>query len=229
MSSSLIEIPESQVEITTDSHTMCRHNINLRTVVNKNYDVITGMEFEIPENITRVGLELMNQRVFFDIDMVDDLKKLPLYLSSCEYAEVRLFFEYDKSWVESNQEYIYVNEYKEVEELGEEVTIFDGYEYHTGKIVNRDIVATGNKIKKITKGVMVTIPKVILNVTKQTPRPPPFSVPIRQKINITNLSESGRQNLKNNLGLIEIDEKTGYITNEIRYISGLIGLWYTFD
>ena len=230
----IIETSETTATLTSSYHNSYSYKLDLRAHVPTEYDTITHIYFEYPEHLASITLELGNQWLSFDKDTIDDLKNLPLYLTAGKYNNFGLCFIYDKSWVESLEEFVYEDEYKEVEEMGDEVTIYDGYDYHTGNIVQTRMVATGNQVKKVTKGVDVVIPTLQLHV-KQTLIDAPFSVPVRQKLDLKKVwknqkfsYEEYKKILKKKHDWKEIDEHTGYVMNEIRYISGLVGLKYTF-
>jgi hypothetical protein len=187
-------------------------------------------------------LEIGGHRIKIDKDdFKKEWKTLPLHLSEAKYSAFTLVLVYDKAWIESQEEYVYEDEYQEIEEIdeGEEYTIFDGYDYRTGAVVYTKTVPTGKQVKKIIKGVDVVIPNLTLKVVKQAPTNQPFEVPFRYKIDLKKLREDSRNNKKiiyedykqrlvENNGLVEIDEDTGYITNKIRYTFGMAGLVYSF-
>lgn len=237
----IIKTDEKFVTLSSQSISTYWYKINLRNEIPKEYDIIEGMDFEFPEHLDYMFLEIGGHRIKID---KDDFKKeistLPLYLSEAKCAEFHLVLVYDKAWIESQEEYVYEDEYKEIEEIDEDehCTVFDGYYYHTGVVVHTNIVPTGKQVKKIIKGVDVVIPNLILKVVKQAPTNLPFEMPFRYKIDLKKIREDNRvknliyedykQRLVENYGLVEIDEDTGYITNKLRYISGLAGLMYTF-
>ena len=231
-------LPEKNIQVNSSSFKSYRHYIDLIAEIPEGYD-IKGTDFEYPDNLSSVLLELNGATVPFDITYLDEecfgmLKDFPIYLTSSKYTSIKLVFVYNKKWVESQEEFVYVNEYKEIEEKGEEnVTIFDGHEYHTGTVIHKNMVPTGNTVKKVTRGVDVTIPKITFILTEKEQRNNPFAIPFKQKIHLKNFDdkkyyEKYKRNLIENYGFEEIDEDRGYITNEMRYIHGHVGVKYDF-
>lgn len=215
--------------------------IVLRKEIPNGYDIAGIHIDEFPENLKYIIIEFggVHSNIKFDSDMIDYMKSFPFYLTLCENFNVNMKFVYDEKWFESNQEYIMEDEYIDVEELGDEVTIFDGNEYHTGQIVNNYKKPTGKKVRKVTKGPDVIIPKVTFDIVLSIKdKSIAMEQIVKQKLDLRSLRrEIGSEEklnifindvLKVKHNFKEIDENTCYIDNIVRYFKGFVGLAYSF-
>lgn len=194
------------------------------------YD-ITGIHMDFPDNLKHIVISFADQSIIFDKDMQEYMKTFPIYLTLCSYLYINISFIYDDDWFNSNIEFVSVKEYKEVDEYSDEkVTIWDGYEYHTGYIVTETkMVPTGNIVSKVTKGVEVTLPEIRFDVAKIEHNKKALSHPVKQKFKLSDdIPPEYKKRLFEKYNLTLIDEKTGYIENKLIYNSGLISLYYRF-
>lgn len=185
-------------EIIVKSQTTCltAENNKHRTRLNKERD-----ERIIPEGYDISGVNFTNQPAWlvnvnilcmgsiiasFDQNNLPNLASFPIYVSLSPYAYIDIELEFDKNWLEKQEEYEMVDEIiEEVEHSDTEIEVFDGAEYHIGKVVRRKLVPTGRKVRKVIKGVEITIPSMTFKIKKnnKTSIPRIVEVPVRQKIN----------------------------------------------
>jgi preprotein translocase subunit YajC len=207
----------------------------------KGYD-ITGIHMEFTDNLKHIVIKFGNSCIFFDKDMQEYLKTFPIYLTLSKYLNIYISFIYDDDWFDKNIEYEEVKEYEEVDEYSDEsVTIWDGDEYHTGKIVlGRRMEETGKMIKKITKGAEVVLPEIRFDIAKIKHKDGTVRCPVRQKITLKpTMNDEYKNKLVKNHNLTLINDNTrnlterpaelnAYIDNEIIYTSNLMSLYYIF-
>lgn len=209
-----------------NQHSICLNNEKDR-LIPRDCNVM-GIIIDYPPELDEIRLVIGNSIICtFDRDTMDDLKTFSIYTSLCEYMYCRLEFAYNKEWLLEREEYTYEDEYVENITYGDDEEIFDGYEYRIGKRVFRKDVPTGNKKRVVTKGVTVTLPKIIFNIetngdlTKK-------EVPVKQKINLSGADDGYKEHLKNKFNMKQIDDDTGIITNMLYYAGGMAGLRYVF-
>lgn len=219
-----IIVDSEQVTLTSINfkHSICLNN-EINRIIPEVYNV-RGISVDFPPELDSIRVVIGNQTVAtFDRDMVDDLKTFPIYLSLCVYMYCRLEFDYNKQWIYDNEEYTYEDEYVEDCWFGDEVEIFDGNEYYIGQKVFREKKPTGNKTRVITKGVTVTVPKIVFDIEPMDKNLVEIRVPVKQKINLTGADDGYREYLTN-----KYDMKDGFVTNTLYYKSGMAGLTNVF-
>lgn len=202
--------------------------INLREHIPDEYD-ITGIHMEFPENLKNIKISFGNNSIIFDKDMTEYMKTFPFYLTLCKYLNVNMYFIYDNDWIDSNIEYEMVDEYIEEDDLGEEATIWNGYEYYTGELVmGTKKVPTGKKVRNILKGVEIKTPKIIFDIEKINHNTDSVTQKIRQNIDISVIREDYIENLIKNFNLITMENGNSYIDNKIIYNCGFANVFYNF-
>lgn len=242
---SQVIIPSKSVVITDNTHTPIMvenskyryatcdklNTINLNNLeLLEGYD-ITGIHMEFPDNLKHIVIKFGNNCIFFDKDMQEYIKTFPIYLTLCKYINIYISFIYHDDWFDQNIEYEEVKEYKEVEEYSEEeVTIWDGDEYHTGKIVlGTKMEETGKIIRKITKGAEVVLPEIRFDIAKIEHKASCVRHIVRQKIILKDtITGEYKNKLVKNHNMALIDDNTAYIDNEIIYMSNIMSLYYIF-
>jgi hypothetical protein len=160
---SQITIDQKKHIITNSSND--RPKIKLRDYIPPEYD-ITGIHIDFPENLKNIQIEMGGccQNIIFYSDMTEYMKTFPFYLTLCKYIEIYIVFVYDEKFVDSQIKYEMVDEYIEKEKHGEEVTIYDGYDYHTGNIVTIQKILTGNKVPIVVQGLEINTPIVKIDI-----------------------------------------------------------------
>lgn len=203
------------------------NTINLRDIeLLKGYDIV-GIHVEFPDNLKYIVIIIGQTHLIYDKHMQEYLKTLPIYLTLCKYFEVYISFIYDDEWFEKNIEFVEFKEYEEEDEYGDEVTIWDGYEYYTGNIVLGKIKKeTGKMLRKITRGAEVTLPEIRFDISNVKHKNDYITHPIRQRITIIDKNYMDRLIKSDNLTMI--DENSGYIDNKIVYYHGFGSLYYSF-
>jgi hypothetical protein len=185
---------------------------------------IKGISIDYPFELDKVHVIIGNQIVAtFDSNMIDELKTFPIYLSLLKYMYCRIEFEFNKQWLLDNEQYRYEDEYVEECWLGDELEVYDGDEYHVGKQVFRKEKPTGNKRRVITKGVTVTVPKIVFDIEPMDKNLVKIRVPVKQKINLTGADNTYKDYLTNKYNL-----KDGFVTNTLFYNGGMAGLTNVF-
>lgn len=203
------------------TYSICLNNEQNR-LIPQNCD-IKGISIDFPSELDKVHVIIGNQIVAtFDRNMIDELKTFPIYMSLLDYMYCRIEFEFNKQWLFDNEEYYYDAEMKETIWYGDEVEVYDGNDYHTGKQVFHKIEPTGRK-NRYSKGLTVTIPQIVFNVETMDKSLKEIKVPVKQKIDLTGADNSYKEYLIN-----KYDMKDGFVTNTLYYKSGMAGLTNVF-
>lgn len=224
----------STIVIAPKEHCITTNKIvyNLRDIIPAHHN-IRAIRTTFDENIKSIKIRIGD----ISIDFVDaeKLAALPVYLTLCKYVNVEIIIIYDTDYIAGLMEYEMVDETIEETEYSDDiVTIFDGFDYHTGNIVTTKEVPTGNKIKRATRGAIITSPELSFDLFDvATPAPTePYIHKFRQRIKISGGGDDADyiKLLEEKYGLIRCDDDLsfGYIDNELIYHSGLAGLRYYF-
>ena len=183
---------------------------------------IHGILVDFPENLDSIQICIGNSVLaVFTSSMKSELAIFPIYLELSRYMYTHIEFVYNKEWLRQNETILSDDEYiEQIEYDDEEQEIFDGHEYHVGRVVSRKQVPTGNKLRGPAK---VTLPKVtMLCERNDLDTDTIVEVPVLEKVK--NMDETYRRYLETNRGL-NADE---YAINVIVYRSGMAGLKYVF-
>lgn len=154
------------------------------------YDVTSLSLSSITEGLEKVGV-IIGDALIFEIKVADIkaneniLECALLPLSKCRCMQGKLVFYFDKQYLEERESFDWVDETESEEYFYEEVEIFDGCDYHIGRIVERIEVPTGKKIKFITQRVKCLVPEIKIQIVKSTIVDKPFNIPIWQNLMIT--------------------------------------------
>jgi hypothetical protein len=222
----VLEPIELSLTSINNQHSICLNN-DKGWLIPRDCNVM-GIIMEYPPELDEIRLVIGNSVICtFDRHMMDDLKTFPIYTSLSEYMYCRLEFAYNKEWLLEREEYTYEDEYVENVWFNDEVEVFDGCEYHVGKRVIRKDVPTGNKKRVVTRGVPVSVPKIVFNI-EANGNLTQKEVPIKQKIILTGLDAGYKEHLKNKFNMKQIDENTGIVTNMLYYAGGMAGLRFVF-
>lgn len=200
---------------------------DLRQIIPKNHDII-GIHMNFTDNIKTIKIKTVNGSITFDKDMKEYMETFHFYLTLCKYINVDLVVEYDKDYIESLIEYEMVDEYIDIEEYGDEVTIFDGYDYHQGKIVKTKTVPTGNQIKNIKRGAFITLPELIFSTQEIEHKNTDLTYKIKHKIKLQGCDNEYIKKLETQHNLQKINDKWGYVDSYIYYTANIIGFKYHF-
>lgn len=229
MENKKIYLKEEKIKLTSNNPTHIinlNNNSNNTLLIPNNYD-ITSMCLSFPDELKEVYIIIGNQSVaFFDKELEKELQEFPIYLSLCKNMIVYLKLVYYENFIKEKEEFIYEDEYKEIEIYGEEQEFFDGNEYYWGSPVLRKNEPTGNKIRKVINGVIVNIPEIIFIIEKRK-KYEIIETPVYQKISLQNTDNTYMELLKTKYNL-KIRNGYGIVTNSLRYISNLAGLKYSF-
>jgi hypothetical protein len=139
--------------------------------VPKDYDIDVFSLATIPDHLEKIHLDIGGIRfVTFEKDQFADQQNLfrhKLLTSKIPYQKVRLSFEYDKAYLEKNEEYYLGEEVVKSKELTRDfVTIWDGNNYVYGPIVKEVERATGKMIRYITCRAEVQLPDMFVQFSK---------------------------------------------------------------
>lgn len=226
-----VELKSETVVLTSENnkYTICLNKENKR-VIPRDHDV-SGIFIEFPPHLVEVRVIIGNSHVaVFDRDMQTDLSTFPLYLTLSKYMYTELELVYDKEWLLGQEEHTFVDEYVEEEELGDEATIWDGYEYHEGRTVMRRQVPTGKQVRKITKGVSVALPTIVFNIKyrcDENANHVYVDIPVKQKIKLADLDSDYKEKLIQTHDM-KVFGQYGIVKNYIRYGGGTAGLKIIF-
>lgn len=195
------------------------------------YDII-DTTVKLPDEVLALHL-LMGGMVVatFTQDNIHELRHFPIYLSKARYYVACVQIVYDKEFLMEHEGFSMVDEMVEKESLGEYVEIFDGQDYHMGRIVERTEVFTGNQIRNITKEVPVDLPQIVFDIQPSDNKQEYVEVPMRQLVTLSKCDKEKYQE-RFNLEVVTEDEDKpyiqGYVNNYIMYKEGLAGLKYAF-
>lgn len=169
---------------------------------------------EWPDDLAYVHLYIGGSWVA-RVEKGQDLPKI--YTSLLTYVHADLGFEFDdQGWTEAE-----FTGTKEV--LGEDdIEIFDGQQYHTGKSVTYETVPYMGTERT------VTIPEVTFELSRNynDTTVTDVKVPVRQFVTDIDRKTRPYYDLSHDLTLVS--ETTGYVTNYIRYKDGFGSLMYAW-
>ena len=221
----------STIVISPKEHCIVTNKIvyNLRDIIPAHHN-IRAIRMTFDENIKRVKIRIGDIGINFH--KPEKLAVFPIYLTLCKYVNVFFDIEYDADFIAGLMEYEMVDETIEEEEYSEDVvTVFDGYDYHTGNIVTTKEVPTGNKIKRVTRGATIISPEIKIDLFQLNAAPAstkPYIHKFRQRIKISGDGADAGAGEGYGLTRCEDDPQFGYVDNELIYHSGLAGLRYHF-
>jgi hypothetical protein len=117
----------------------------------------------VPETLESIDLICGGSKIktYGKEDIMKGENLLPVdYASMSYFYYTDIHFRYDTHYIESNEIYEMMEEYKEEEQLSDnETEYFDGHNYFSGRRVNRKVVPTGTK-KKIIEEAKVIMPEL---------------------------------------------------------------------
>lgn len=221
----MIIVPEDTVLLSLDERTHKIHiNCDWRNspLIPKGYDIVKttfGIRFD-SEEVAAIYYEIGGQKTAtFDKLTMPDLESFPIYLTQCTHHVVNMVIEYDKGWL-ATQKYTDVVEYVERETFGDEILVYVEAEdqYMRGKPVEQFTVPI------TVRRIRVTIPEITFHLA--CVEDPPDRVPFRHMITIDEADHTWVDQLKKTRDLKMVDEHTGYVTNWLRYASGMAGVIY---
>lgn len=193
---------------------------------------ILGIRMEFPEGLQEVRVRLGPfVDLAFDRTTAHLLNELRLHLPVVGCVLHWMELVYDCEWLAERQKTTMVDEYGEVEQLGDFVEVLcDDGEYRWGHVVTRETRPTGRKRPRVCEPVKVTPPPITFLTEKCDPLIESVDVPIRQKLRVSrNTGADYISRLERKHGFEWIDEDHAYITNVLRFREGLAGLQYVFD
>lgn len=222
-----VHIPSQEVVLTADKPRFRMIlNTESTTKIPINYD-ISGIDFTFPNELKEVRIYIGKQLIAeFDHDTKDQLSNFPLYLSLCRYMYTEFEFVYCETWLAENEQYVFEDEYTEIEEYGDEMEVFDGDEYHYGRAVYRKNVPTGGTVRKIVKGVTVAIPSITFHIVENDGTLSRI-VPVPQKLKLADLDDEYKQILISKYDM-KVYNDYGIVMNKLRYAGNMAGLMYVF-
>lgn len=223
-----IIIPEQTIYLTSEKY---RHKIYFNrydySIIPLKHD-ITGISLEFPDILKQVRVYIGNNCIaIFDRDMKDDLAKFPIYLTLATYMYTDIELVYDKKWLEQNEGYAYEDEYIEAIEYGDDIEIYDGYDYQFGKKVIRKKVPSGKQTRTITKSVELRAPQITVGIAYNESREKKL-VSVKQKIDLSTVDGAYMHRLISNHNMRIINDHYGYVNNVIYYTGEIAGLKYSF-
>lgn len=223
-----VYIKKQNIRLTSNnpSHTI---TLNSDLIIPKNND-ITNIFLSFPDELKEIFIIIGNQTVaFFDRELETELQSFHIYISLCKYLNVELKLVYYDNFIKEREEFIYEDEYNEIESFGEKQEFFDGNEYCWGRPVLRKKEPTGKKIRKVINGVIVNIPEIMfiikerdLNINNEI-----IETSVYQKISLKNIDNTYMEILKSKHNF-KIRNGYGVVNNKLRYMSNLAGLKYSF-
>lgn len=183
-------------------------------IIPHGHDIDAVRIAEWPDDLAYVHLYIGGAWVA-KIQKGQDLPKI--YTSLLTYVHADLGFEFDdQGWTETE-----FTGSKQI--IGEDdIEIFDGYGYHTGKRVTYETVPYMGTER------MVTIPEVTFDLSRnyKDTTVVDVKVPVRQFV--TDIDAKTRPYYELSHDLTWVSETTGYVTNYIRYKDGMAGLMYAW-
>lgn len=191
---------------------------------------IRGMFMDFPEGLQEVRIILGGYKIaIFTKDMKDDMENFPIYLTLSKYQVCSIELVYSSKWLEEREEFEMVDEYIDNIEYGDEVEIFDGYEYRIGNLVKKNRVLSGFKQRIVTKRVDVMFPEIRIIVGKNQHDGSKAQVSVRERIDLTGIDDDYKNRLLKKHNMVIVDNKVGYVTNIVYYTHNMAGLMYTFS
>jgi hypothetical protein len=207
---SIIRNPEHVISVSVEEP-----GYNVRLNIPKKYDVV-GIECVPPMGLEKIRIFVGYSKIAeFDLDRVGELTSFPVYTSKTS-SHVSLECVFSKDWLETQSCTEKIDGH--VKTYGnDDVTVYDGFEYYTGKIVT--------KTPRTVRAVDITFPEMVFTVSPGDPEEP-ITVPIKEKIVFAD--DEHRDYLVKHHFVELIDDTKGYVMNSIRYEYGLVGLMYSF-
>jgi hypothetical protein len=206
------------------------HTVDLNRLIDAGHDIV-DTRLDLPKEVKELRLLIGGQAVaVFNHDNIQDLRNFPIYLSKARYHNACIQLVYDPDYLMQYERFSMVDEVMEEERYGEYVEIYDGCDYHTGRIVERVQVPTGNKIKKVIGAVVIETPTMTFEVRAASNNDETYvEVPVRLKVTVDRSCKDDYIKRFNLEVLSENEHQiVGYVTNQIRYQQGLAGLKYSF-
>lgn len=224
--------PSREVELTSENPI---YRISLsgdsRGLIPTRCDV-TGVHLMFPDNLKEVRVRIgANVVAVFDREVIsEELRTFPIYASLCRYMCISMELVYCANWLAENEEYVYEDEYAVVKEYGESAEIFDGYSCYRGQLVTRRRVPTGDKFRRIVKGVAVNTPPITFDIAERTGMVYHAEVPVLEKIKLSELDGEYRDRLVSEFDMKphHVYPEYGIVTNKLRYVGNMAGLQYMF-
>ena len=188
-------------------------------IIPRGYDIDAVRVVSWPDDLACVHLYIGGTWVA-KVQKGQDFPKI--YTSLLAYVHADLGFEFAESakWTD-------VERMDERQVLGdEEIEIFDGNEYHTGRPV------TYETVPYMSKELTAVIPEIIFDLSRNSNVQDTISkgikVPVRQLVRDIDANLKTLLEQHDHYELDMVDETSGYVTNYIYYKDGFGSLMYAF-
>lgn len=166
-----VVLPEQTVDVSSlqPCYKLCLNDGHISDIPEHSY-LIRLVVGDLPEALESVDIMAGPSRIKLcqREDLVKGENLISIDDSRMEMSKfyyTSLTFNYNKEFVTQNERFEMVDEYtKQVTFSDTELEYFDGEDYCFGLRVYRNMVPTGQKVRKIIKGAQVVIPRLLLVV-----------------------------------------------------------------